>query len=156
MICGMAAPKGNRYSYDALAYCKTKQHRQEAFKAYCKYVAEGNLKMSFHWTSEDGKAKATYRSVNHIIDTYPEDLELILLEEAEAINMHKWQKLAFGLCDGTIKGEGFVWINNMHNRFKNLGWNISQPKEDASQLEEQKAKQDKVASMADEINGNGS
>lgn len=150
----MPAPKGNRYSFDALAYCKTPQHRQDAFKAYCEHVAEGHLKESFTWKSEDGSGRATYRTIRNLREKYAEELPLLLLEEAEAKNLFRWQNYAFGLVDGSVRGEGFVWINNMHNRFRHLGWNISQPKNADEPTEEQKQKEGRLEELGKTINGN--
>ena len=148
----MAAPKGNRYSFEALAYCKTTEHRQAAFKAYCAHIADGNLKESFNWESPDGKAKATYRSIKNIMDKYGEELSLLDYEIAEAKNLQKWQSLAYELSSGAKKGEGFVWINNMHNRFRHLGWNISQPRNDDKLSAESAEGQEKLSGIADGIN----
>lgn len=147
----MGAPKGNDNG-KYLNLVKTDAHKKQAYEAYCKHVGEGHLKESFTWVSKDKVSRATYNTIKYLIEKGGVAFPSSLLEEAEAKNLFRWQKLAMGLSDGSIQGQGFVWINNMHNRFRKLGWNISQPKENLSEKHVQQEKADQVAKLAVDIN----
>lgn len=153
----MAAPKGNRYAGDALAFCKTPELRAQAFEAYCHHVAQGYLKESFCWESEDKQGRATYRSVKNIIEKHSEDLSLLLLDFAESKNLFFWEKLGMDIATGgNPKGEGWVWANNMFNRFKSqLGWRLSDKSEEKHDPEA-KVKEGKMEELANETSSNGS
>lgn len=147
----MAPPKGNDYA----SACKGKENKRKAFKAYCEWIASGRLCESFCWKSEDGKARCTYKMIRYWYQIGEDVLEPLLEEEAHAKNLQYWEELGMSIANNRSKGEGWVWANNMFNRFKNkIGWRLTDKSvEDENAANQQQAKEDKVAAMAEEING---
>lgn len=105
------------------------QKLKEVYHAYCRYIAEGNIKFGFSYDLEIGNEilYVNHKIIENIIKTYAHYLNMGLLDKAKAVSMDKWFKVGRDVALGRIQRHAhtsaMLWQNIMKNMFREeYGW----------------------------------
>lgn len=95
--------------------------RQEAYKQYCKHIAEGWPKESFVF--EHPEFSVHWQTIDKYIEDNPSEFDPILMKKARSLRYKHWFGKGANLMEGKFKnGSPVVWQTIMRNIFKDVGW----------------------------------
>lgn len=121
----MAAPKGNQYGVKI----QDPETRQEAYKAYCEWIAKGKSPQSFTFEKED--LKCTARTLDSYAKLYPEEFLSIHREFAFCKGYSEWESIVEDSAKGLNKDANTASLQMvMRNKFK---WDAKEPEEKVDQ-----------------------
>lgn len=100
---------------------KDPETRQEAYRAYCKHIAEGYPREAFSF--KHSKEPCCWKTIDRYIKDNPNEFPPLLMEEAKAERYKHWFSEGKALMRGIYKhGSPVVWQTIMRNIFKDVGW----------------------------------
>lgn len=110
------APKGNKNG----TKLKDPNLRQEAYRQYCSYVAQGRSKEGWKFIHPTDPLKSlTYKTMERYIDENPIEFPPILKELADADCFRFFEDEGFKLMRGQYRnGSPETWKTFMRNKFK--------------------------------------
>lgn len=106
--------------------------RQEAFRQYCKHLADGWPKESFFFDYPGHSV--CWKTMDRYIRENPSEFPSILIEQAKAKRYSYWLDKGKSLMEGQFKnGSPVVWQTFMRNMFKETGWDKLDQNEEKSE-----------------------
>lgn len=109
-----AAPKGNKFA----TKLKEPAVRQEAYRQYCNWIANGWSKEAFVF--DHPIHSVCHKTMERYIKENPTEFPIIHKEKAEAKSYEHWEKLGKQMMLGEIKGaQPAIYQMFMRNKF---GW----------------------------------
>jgi hypothetical protein len=113
---GNPAPLGNTYA----TKLKDEELRQEAYRQYCKHIAQGRSKESWKFLNPIDPLKSLcHKTMERYIEENPLEFPTILINMAYADSFNVFEQLGMQLVRGEIKnGSPETWKTFMRNKFK--------------------------------------
>lgn len=115
---------------------ETLQLRQDAYNAYCTYIAQGNNKNGFFFSKDTDKGKYQVDSlyVARMILESPTEFNPKTLQQAKALCFDLWFQTGKGIALGKMKrhalSAGSIWQTMMIEMFRNeYGWGAEEVRE---------------------------
>jgi len=114
--------KGNKHA----ERLKTKELRQEAYGAYCAWIAKGKVARSFVFI-KDGEAglSCVADTIEEYMEKYPDEFDPVLKQIAHAKGYAYWEQVVDDSAIGTNKDASTASLNLlMRNKFR---WDLREP-----------------------------
>lgn len=89
-------PHGNLGHKNTEKY-KTPAERAEVFKMFCQWIAEG-------WSPDTFHNPCSGKTVRRMLESYPEEFDLELLEAARGMGNHVWEEMGRQGTKGALNG----------------------------------------------------
>jgi hypothetical protein len=112
-MAGKGGPKGNNYG----TKLKHPDVRQEAYRQYCDYLAQGNSKEG--WKFQHPEFSCTFKTMEKYIRENPLEFPIIKKDLAEADSFRVWEQRGISMLKGEMKAETALYQMFMRNKF---GW----------------------------------
>lgn len=110
------APKGNKNAFKL----RDPEIRQEAYRQYCAYLAQGKSKEGWKFVHPTDILKSlTHKTMEKYIDENPIEFPPILMEMAQADSFKYFEEEGIKLMQGKYKnGSPETWKTFMRNKFR--------------------------------------
>jgi hypothetical protein len=108
-MAGKGGPKGNNYG----TKLKHPDVRQEAYRQYCDYLAQGNSKEG--WKFQHPEFSCTFKTMEKYIRENPLEFPIIKKDLAEADSFRVWEQRGISMPLSIFGKARFVRVKHMHH-----------------------------------------